>query len=177
MVLLPCRPPAAGPSCATFSGSCVVSQGVLKSSQCVMSVVALRMWASGSCTMSTKLVVPLGGLTHCSWGEIPVEILRGPPGGGKVAVQVYFCGIGVTSVIDVLEITSGGGGGPAGAGAGACCAAVLIAAALARTAGITKRRAIETLICSSDFPCGDVRSLSPVIFRTLLARSNSIRRR
>ena len=92
-------------------------------------------------------------------------------------MQVYFCGIGVTSVIDVLEIIRGGGGGPAGGPAGACWAAVLMAAALARTAGITKRRAIEILICSSDFPCGDVSSLSPPIFRTLLARSNSIRHR
>src|ERR1700722_4083995 len=137
MVLVPCSPPAAGPSGATFSGSCVASPAILKTSQCVMSVVALRTWPSGSCMMSTKLMVPLGGLTHCSSGEIPVEILRGPPGGGKVAVHVYFCGIGVTSVIDELEIIRGGEGGPAGGPAGACCAAVLSAAAVARTAGIT----------------------------------------
>src|ERR1700733_8304079 len=151
MVLLPCRRAAAGPSCATFSGSCVASPEILKASQCVMSVVALRMCASGSCTMSTKLTVPLGGLVHCNSGEIPVEILRGPPGGGKVAVQVYFCGIGVTSVIDVLEIIRGGGGGPAGGPAGACCAAVPIAAQPASSAGTTKRRAIEIFICSSGF--------------------------
>lgn len=41
---------------------------------------------------------------------MPVEMWRGPLGGGSVAAQVYFVGIGETSENEVLESKSDGGG-------------------------------------------------------------------
>lgn len=51
---------------------------------------------------------------------MPVDMLRGPLGGGVVAAQVYCVGILLTSANDELQIRSDGGD-PPGRG-GACCA-------------------------------------------------------
>src|ERR1700723_1119030 len=99
----------------------MVSPGILKTIQWVISVVAFGTCASGSCRISTKATVPLGGFIQRNAGDTPVEMFLGPPGGGVVAVQVYCAGILAPSLNDGLEITSVGPGG-GGAGGAACCA-------------------------------------------------------
>src|SRR5579875_1704925 len=121
-MFVPCNPPPGSSfSGATPSGSIVVLAGILNAIQCVISVAAFGMRASGSCRISTKLTVPFGTFFHCSSGEMPVEMCRGPPGGGSVAAHVYFTGIGETSANEVLDRNSDGPG-PRRAGAN-CCAA------------------------------------------------------
>jgi hypothetical protein len=90
---------------------------MLNTTQCVMSVAALGICASGSCTIRTKLAVPFGAFIQRNAGDTPVEIFRGPPGGGVVAEHVYCIGTLMPSPKDGLEITSvGPGGGGAGGG-------------------------------------------------------------
>src|SRR5277367_2791463 len=115
-MFVPCRAPfASGASGGTASGSCMVSAGILKTIQCVMSVVALGMCASGSCRIRTKATVPFGAFIQRRAGDTPVEMFLGPPGGGVVAEHVYCVGILAPSPNDGLEITSVGlGGGGAG---------------------------------------------------------------
>jgi hypothetical protein len=93
--------------------------------------------------MSAKLTVPLGTFVHWSAGEMPVEMLRGPLGGGVVAAQVYFVGMVVRSAKDVLEISSDGGG-PGGGVAGVfpCCA---IAGAAHNASQIPTRESCRTV--------------------------------
>jgi len=121
--------------------------------------------------------VPFGTLAHCSAGEMPVEMFRGPLGGGVVAEQVYFVGIVVKSGNDELEISSDGGGAGGGAVAGACCAVADRAGTINDIAETTSRRTIEVLIRFS-LPCSLQRNRLPsqTIYRSEFARSSSTRR-
>src|ERR1700677_1622496 len=150
-MFVPCSAPlASGASGGTASCSCMVSAGILKTIQCVISVVAFGMCASGSCRMRTKAMVPLGGFIQRNAGDTPVEIFLGPPGGGVVAEQVYCVGILPPSLNHGLEITSvgPGGGGAGGAfpvGGGPCCAAAVRVAAI-KAAKATIDRTIRIFI-------------------------------
>src|ERR1700683_3925815 len=166
-MFVPCSAPlASGASRGTASCSCMVSAGILKTIQCVISVVAFGMCASGSCRMRTKAMVPLGGFIQRNAGDTPVEIFLGPPGGGVVAEQVYCVGILPPSLNDALEITSVGPGG-GGAGGAACCAAAERLAA-STTAKTTIDRTISFFIPRFPFPSRVLRQVGPFGIRLFL---------
>src|ERR1700733_1749576 len=123
----------------------MVSPGILKTIQCVISVVAFGTCASGSCRMRTKAMVPLGGFIQRNAGDTPVEMFLGRQGGGVVAEHVYCVGILAPSLNDGLEITSVGPGG-GGAGGAACCAAAERPAASATAKTTIDRTIIDRTI-------------------------------
>jgi hypothetical protein len=92
--------------------------------------------------INAKLAVPLGTFVHCNAGEIPVEMFRGPLGGGVVAEQVNLIGIVVRSANDGLDTSSDGGGGGGGSVGGACCAMTASVDAASNVASSTTRRTI-----------------------------------
>jgi hypothetical protein len=62
--------------------------------------------ASGSCSSSTKLLVPVGGLTHESGGEVILLASGGPP--AIPGTHEYFSGSSVPSANAELLSCSGG---------------------------------------------------------------------